>query len=151
MLLSLQRLGWLVMFQIRKLLVMWLQLDIHSIMQLGFTRKVGESAFFSMILWSVKHICAFRLRLLKITNLPLYEGDKCSCSYYQPITSQLRKHCLNAADFFKESSRLVDSLATNSSQLLILGDFNILWDCQRNLDTKQLADILRSANIRQRV
>ena len=27
-----------------------IQLDIHSIMQLGFTRKVGESSFFSVIL-----------------------------------------------------------------------------------------------------
>ena len=27
-----------------------LQLDVHSIMQLGFTRKVEESAFFSVIL-----------------------------------------------------------------------------------------------------
>ena len=35
------------------------------------------------------------------------------------------------------------SLATNSDHLLILGDFNIHCDCQRNADTKQLADILR--------
>ena len=38
---SWQRLGWLVMFQTRKLLVTWLQLDIHSIRQPGFTRTVG--------------------------------------------------------------------------------------------------------------
>ena len=30
-----------------------------------------------------------------------------------------------------------DSLATNSGHLLILGDFNIYWDCQRNGDIKQ--------------
>ena len=32
---------------------------------------------------------------------------------------------------------------------MTLGDFNIRWDCQKNADTKQLADILRSANLRQ--
>jgi len=32
---------------------------------------------------------------------------------------------------------------------LILGDFNIHWDGGRYADTKQLADILRSANLRQ--
>jgi len=52
---------------------------------------------------------------------------------------------------FKEFSEFVDSLATNNGHLLILGDFNIHWDCQRNADTKQLADILRSANLRQHV
>jgi len=57
---------------------------------------------------------------------------------------------LKAADF-KESSGFVNSLATNSGHLLILGDFNMHWDCQRNTDTKQLADILRSANLRQHV
>ena len=35
--------------------------------------------------------------------------------------------------------------------MLILDDFNIHWDCQTNADTKQLADILRSANFRQQV
>ena len=34
---------------------------------------------------------------------------------------------------------------------MILGDFNIHWDCQRNADTKQLADIFRSANLGQHV
>ena len=43
------------------------------------------------------------------------------------------------------------TVTTNSSYLLILGDFNIHWDCQRNADTKQLADVLRSANLRQHV
>jgi len=32
-----------------------------------------------------------------------------------------------------------------------LGGFNIHWGCQRNADTKHLADILRSANLRQHV
>ena len=41
----------------------------------------------------------------------------------------------------------VDSLATNSGHLLILGDFNIHWES----DTKQLADILKSANPQQHV
>jgi len=49
------------------------------------------------------------------------------------------------------SSEFFDSLATNSCHLLILGDFNIHWDCQRNADTKQLADILRYSNLRQHV
>ena len=78
MLSSLQKLSWLVMFQTRKWLVMWLQLVIHSIMQLGFTRKLGESAFFSAILWNVKPTCTFSLSLLKTTNWHLYLGDKCS-------------------------------------------------------------------------
>jgi len=43
------------------------------------------------------------------------------------------------------------TLAAKSGLLLILGDFNIHWDCQRNADTKELVDILRSANLRQHV
>ena len=60
MLLSLQRLGWLVMFPTRILLVMWLQLDIHSIMQLWFSangRAVGISLHNSLHLfdlWTLK-------------------------------------------------------------------------------------------------
>jgi len=45
------------------------------------------------------------------------------------------KNGLKAADFFKEFSEFVDSLAINSGHLLRLGDFNIHWDCQRNADT----------------
>ncbi|KAK2151927.1 hypothetical protein LSH36_345g00012 [Paralvinella palmiformis] len=62
-----------------------------------------------------------------------------------------KKNCPKAADFFKEFSGFFYSLPTNSGHLLMLGDFNIHWDCQRNADTKQLADILRSANLRQHV
>ena len=50
-----------------------------------------------------------------------------------------------------EFSGFVHSLATNSGHMLILGDFSIHWYCQRNADTKQLADIPRSANLRQHV
>ena len=79
-------------------------------MQLGFPRKVGESVFFSVILWSVKPISAFRLSLLKIINWLLYLGNK--------------------------SSEFVDSLSANSCHLLIIGDFNIHWDYQKNANTK---------------
>ena len=58
-----------------------------------------------------------------------------------------KKNGLKAADFFKEVTGFVDPLATNSGHLLILGDFNKHWDCQRNAYTKQLADILRSCNL----
>ena len=34
---------------------------------------------------------------------------------------------------------------------MILGDFNVHWDCQRNANTTQLAYILRSANLGQLV
>jgi len=46
---------------------------------------------------------------------------------------------------------LLTFLLPNSGHLLILGYFNIHWDCQRNADTKKMADILRSANLRQHV
>jgi hypothetical protein len=36
-------------------------------------------------------------------------------------------------------------------QVLILDDFSKHWDCQRNVNTKQLADVLRSTNLRQHV
>ena len=36
-----------------------------------------------------------------------------------------KKNGEKAADFFKECSEFVDSLATNNDHLLILGDFNI--------------------------
>jgi len=62
-----------------------------------------------------------------------------------------KKNGLKAADFFKEFSGFVDSLDTNSGHLLILGDFNIHWDCQRNAYTKQLTDFLTSANLKQHV
>jgi len=62
-----------------------------------------------------------------------------------------KKNGLKAADFFKEFWNFVDSLVTNSGRLLMLGDFNIQWDCQRNADSKQLADILIFANLNQHV
>jgi len=62
-----------------------------------------------------------------------------------------KKNGRKAAYFFNEFSEFVDSLATNSGHLLILGDFNIHWNCQKNAGTKQRADILRSANLRQHV
>ena len=62
-----------------------------------------------------------------------------------------KKNGLKVADVFKEFSGFDESLATNSGHLLILGDFSIHWDCQRNADTKPLADILRSANLRQHI
>jgi len=62
-----------------------------------------------------------------------------------------KKYGLKAADFFKEFSGFVYSLATNSGHLLILNDFNIHWNWQRNPNTKQLDDILRLANLRQHV
>ena len=49
----------------------------------------------------------------------------------------------------KNYLKFVDSLATNGDYLLILDDFKIQWDCQRNADTKQLPDILKPANFRQ--
>jgi hypothetical protein len=39
-----------------------------------------------------------------------------------------KKNGLKAADFFKEFSGFVNSLATNSDQLLILDDLNTHWD-----------------------
>jgi len=60
----------------------------------------------------------------------------------------IKKKWLIARDFFKEFYHF---LSANSGYMLILDDFNIHWDCQRNGDTKQLADLLRSANLRQHV
>jgi hypothetical protein len=62
-----------------------------------------------------------------------------------------KKNGLKTVDFFREFSEFVDSLATNSGHLLILGDFNIHWDSQVNADTKHLSDILRSASLTQHV
>jgi len=62
-----------------------------------------------------------------------------------------KKNGLKVSYFFKEVLEFLDSLATNSGHLLILGDLNIHWNYQRNADTKQLADILRPANLRQLV
>jgi len=56
-----------------------------------------------------------------------------------------KKNGLKAADFFWKSSE------TNIAHLLILCDFNIHWGCQKNADTKELDDFLRSANLRQHV
>jgi len=89
----------------------------------------------------------------KISNLwPLAHrlGDKCCVAIIYRL-HPTKKNGLKAAGFFKTFSKFVDSFATNSGHLLILGDFNIHWDCQRNADTNQLSDILRSANLRQHV
>jgi len=113
---------------------MRLQLDNHAIMQLRFTRKVGVGI------------------LLRHSSLSSLLSEE--ISFRVPIIYRLhptKKHGLKAADCFKECSGFVDSLATNTGHLLILGDFNIHWDCQRNADTKELVDILRSANLRQHV
>jgi len=93
-----------------------------------------DSWFFPVILWSVKPICTFRLSLLKITNWLCIWGDKCSCSYYLPIT--LKK--------WPESCWFLQ------------GIFEIWWlSCYHLLIYiwiyMQLTDILRSANLRQHV
>ena len=63
-----------------------------------------------------------------------------------------KKNDLKTVYFCSESYlEFVDSLATNSGHLLILGDFNIHWDSQVNADTKHLSDILRSASLTQHV
>jgi len=58
---------------------------------------------------------------------------------------------MKATEVLKEFLEFVDSLATNNGHMLIVCDFNISWDWERNADTKQLADILRSAYLRQHV
>ena len=60
----------------------------------------------------------------------------CSFCYYLQITPNQEKG-LKAADFFKEISEFVESVAINSGHLLILGEFKIYWDYERNADTKQ--------------
>jgi len=45
----------------------------------------------------------------------------------------------------------VDAIPANSGHRLIFGDFNIHKHCQRIADTKQLADILKCAILRQHV
>lgn len=51
----------------------------------------------------------------------------------------------------KEFSRFVESFDRQNDPLLILGYFIIQCDWQRDEDTKQQADILRSINLRQNV
>jgi len=58
-----------------------------------------------------------------------------------------KKNGRKATDFFKEYLEIVNSVATNSVDLLIVGDFNIHLDCLSNSDTKQLSSILRSTNL----
>jgi len=62
-----------------------------------------------------------------------------------------KKNGIKTGDFFREFSEFVDTLATNNGHLLILGDFNIHWDSHSNADTKNLSDILQSANLTQHV
>jgi len=98
----------------------------------------------------VQPICAFRQSFEKLPTEFCIWGI-CVRVTIIYLLHPTKKNGLKAADFFKECSGFVDSLATNSGHLLILGDFNIHGDCQRNANTKQLADILRSANLRQHV
>ena len=62
-----------------------------------------------------------------------------------------KKNGLESSDFFQEFAVLVDTFATQHGHLLILGDFNIHWDCPHEPDTKHLMDILHSANMVQHV
>ena len=133
MLLSLQILGWLDMFQTRKLLVMWLQLDIHSIMQFWFTRKVGQSAYVSLIIWSVKTICTFRLSHYEKFQLTLVSGERSVRVALIYRLHATKKNSLKAANYFKEFSAFLDCLTTNTDHLFILVNFNINWACQRGM------------------
>jgi len=108
----------LVISQTRIFLVMWFQVNIDSIMHLGFARKVEESAFSFMSLWSVKTICDFRLSLENY-QITFVSGG---ISVHVNIIYRLHqtKNCfMKTADFFKECSEFIDSLASNSGYLLI--------------------------------
>jgi len=77
----------------------------------------------------VKAICAFRLLSFENYRLTFVSEGKSVrvVSIYQ--LDQNKKNGLKPANFFKEFSEFVDSLATNSGHRLILCDFNIHWDC----------------------
>ena len=44
-------------------------------------------------------------------------------------------------------SGFVNSLPTNSGHPLILGNFNINWDCQRNANTRDDDNLIKSVNV----
>ena len=48
-------------------------------------------------------------------------------------------------------STLLESITTESSKLLIVGDFNIHWDVMHNRERKQLADLFDRYNLKQYV
>ena len=58
---------------------------------------------------------------------------------------------MKSSDFVREFGEFVDSVATKNGHLLILGDFNIHWDCPEKSDTIHLSDTLASANLIQHV
>ena len=90
-------------------------------------------------------ICAFRQVFWKLPN------DICISGITVDVSIIYWLHPTKKNGVKAEFSWFADSLATNNGHLLILGDFNINWECQTNTDPKQLADILRSANLRRHV
>ena len=94
-------------------------------MQLGFTRKVGRVGILLRDSLKCETHLRFQGKSFENNQLTFVSGG---ISVRVAIIYRLhptKKNGMKAADFFKEFSGFVDSLATNSSHLQILGDFNI--------------------------
>lgn len=62
-----------------------------------------------------------------------------------------KQNKLQKADFMNEFADLLEQAATWTGQLIIMGDFNVHWDCEDNAKRKQLAELLDVCSITQHV
>ena len=64
---------------------------------------------------------------------------------------QLKKNGVRNLDFFEEFGSFIDTLASQTGHLILLGDFNIHWDIKDELNIKLLVELLASSNLTQHV
>ena len=63
----------------------------------------------------------------------------------------IKKNGVRNHDFFEEFASFIDTLASQTGHLILLGDFNIHWDIKDELNTKKLVELLASSNLTQHV
>ena len=98
---------------------------------------------------TIEHQATFKARSFENLQLTITSGGtnvRVAVIYRLHPT---KKNGLKSSDFVRKFGEFFDSVATNNGHLLILGDFNIHWDCPEKSDTIHLSDTL--ANLIQHV
>ena len=88
----------------------------------------------------------FELMGLHVSNGP--QSIRLIVAYRPPPNT---KNCYTTSDFLAEFSQLMDSMAMDTSNLLVAGDFNFHMDNISNNDTRRFLDLLEGADLKQHV
>ena len=65
--------------------------------------------------------------------------------------TNIKKNGVRNHDLFEEFASFIDTLASRTGHLILLGNFNIHWDIRDELNTKKLVELLASSNLTQHV